>query len=457
MVVTPPVMPKRLAPAALVLVAGAATLSTPAAASGPSAPPIIERWSSELGWVELPSRPAEAPTPAWEATFERSVDTVVSVGDVIVVAERDAGGFVLTRIDPRTGSGQWEREVPADELAELELYIAQDGSVVLANVSQPDRGDPDEDVDAWSSAVLDAADGRPVWQLDAGRIYDGHMFGDVVVLEGLDSISGVEVATGTRRWELDGFRTMRFDDEAGVAVVADGYDTILGIDPQSGDELWTSRRDRWIAGVGDTVLAIDATDGGLAVDVIDVLTGQQADRVTVDGIERFEAAWSGGDDLVVIVGAADDSTVSTDLGDESSISVGIDLRSGVELWRSAEADPSRAVRVDGAIYLVDLSFTGTEIFDAATGEMVSSAEISSETGDVYPDGPYVYHNVDGELRAASLPDLAEAWHVDLGDESHLAGDGNGFIWRYLIPIDGGFIAVDRDAADDVVLRGFLAA
>lgn len=455
-VVTRLVNPKRVAPVAVVLAIGLGAVSTSAAGSSPPDQPTVERWSSSLGWVELPSLPSATPTPVWEATFERPVDRVVSDGEVIVVAEEEDDGFVLTRVDPSTGSAVWEREVSADDGAELEMYVADDGGVVLANVSQPDRGDPGDDVEAWSSDVLVAADGRPAWHLEGGRLYDGHAFGDVVVLEGLDHVYAVDTSTSALRWDLEGLRPLRLDDDAGVVVLVDGYDTIFGVDPQSGDELWTTQRDRWVSNVGETALSIDPSgDGGLTIDFTDITTGQHVNRATVAGMGRFSAVWPGGDDVVVIEGSPDDTSVTVDVDNDSTVTVGLDLRSGEELWRSTGFGAFSALRVDGEVFLIELDRAGASIMNAATGEIVAGSDISSETGDVYPNGPYVYHNVDGELRAASVPDLDVAWRVDLGEDSHLAGMENGHILAYLIPIETGFIAIDRDAADQVVLRGFL--
>ena len=253
--------------------------------------------------------------------------------DVLVVWEsKERGGVDTVALSTTDGRELWRRSTAPSSSFAGDLA---GGSVVP--VLTDEEGDP-------FVIGIELASGAEAWRLAPGTLVLAVDNGVVVVATGAQgsmvggdpsatpAVQGIDRATGAVVWTT----SLRVDDQSGVGVqrgaaaVTDGVlavptgAAVTGIDLASGDVLWTSDQLDHPTGADGVFVGTPGNQRGLrAIDARRGATLWESDTVAV----------SYGDLLAVGGGVlvAQDNTTT------SQSTVGIDLRSGDERWRTPVA------------------------------------------------------------------------------------------------------------------------
>jgi outer membrane protein assembly factor BamB len=243
----------------------------------------------------------------WRVEAEADWITDVALGDALLVLGYDAcpaGGATLTSYDPASGEVFWTRDVLGAGCNSREQLAVGDRAVVVCS--------PDAGLEIWAGREQSAQtfDHRTCASAELG-------IGNGIVLS-IEQWSGDAVAfdivTGVHRWaaEIPAFREL---------VAIDGNHAVVS--------------------TGD---ALGFRDQPVILRGIDLGTGHEAWSLDVGILER-ELLSASSDGVVVVAVRRDSAEVESEL-------LGIDVKTGVELWRH-HAQSIAALDADaGTLYAI---------------------------------------------------------------------------------------------------------
>ncbi len=368
----------------------AAALLAGCGAPVPAAPPLqplpaaAEIWTDGEGWQPVPTVPESAPPRRWSVPVPVGAETALDGSGVVVLAAPQGGSTRVERLDLATGMPRWSATVPG----------------TAPQLSLRGHVRPVVVVEAGTVSVLDATDGRVLWQApeDQGDSVDA--LPDLLLVRSLTGTTAVDRATGTRRWQVP--RRIVPRDGALVIDGAADADTQLGIDgvadPATGAARWTQANPLFtdVTVVNDMfVRTADVEPGPDTVGAFDLATGTPRWSADVDGIGRAGVAPLDTGTLLISGG-----------GGPGLGTAAVSVADGRVLWRAGRS-PTGVLRLDGApwAYVLD-SGVGT-VVDGRTG----AARDHRTGGFAELAGGGWYTSDGGDVVATGLADLAEHWRI----------------------------------------------
>jgi outer membrane protein assembly factor BamB len=229
----------------IVAVAGMLTLPGVVDAAPAPARPATAAVPSNLS--SLAREPARAPSPPYDAVWEREVDDedwwrpVVGAEETFVVGTRPhlADADRVRGFDAETGEVRWERRLPGLRWSNPYRSAVHGDSVVIASTSEAEGHD-------GQLIALDGSSGQVRWQVaakvDSGAqpIIDDE--GTSVVLSTVEDVldpwrsfvekrlyvRAYDLATGRLRWEVLGYRERRYWETGRLTVAVGEGAMVLG-------------------------------------------------------------------------------------------------------------------------------------------------------------------------------------------------------------------------------------
>ncbi|MGI5129442.1 PQQ-binding-like beta-propeller repeat protein [Pseudonocardia sp. CA-107938] len=397
----------RVLPAVLVAVA---VLTAGCGAPQPPAPPPVQPlpgtaqiWTRTEGWQQAPAMPAAAAQRRWSVPVPAGARTAANGTGVVVLAVPQGGGTRVDRLDLATGAPRWSVTVPGTD----------------ARVGLDGWARPVVTVEADTTTVLDAADGRVLWQAprDQGDSVDA--LPDLLLVRSHTATTAVDRGTGARRWQV----RHQIAPRDGALVVEDLAPTAGGpgtdgvADPATGEPRWTQQNPLFtdVTVVGDRfVRTADVEPGPDTVTAYDLATGAQRWTAEVDGIARAEVTPLDPDTLLVSGG-----------GEVGLGAVAVSAVDGRVLWRT-DRSPSTVLRLDGAPWAYREGDHAVTVLDGRTG----AARQHQNAGSAVLAGGGIYVTDGVDVVANGLLDLAEHWRLP----------GVGDVYG-LDPVPGGLVTV----------------
>jgi outer membrane protein assembly factor BamB len=340
-----------------------------------------------IGVSALLPQPSPAPHLRWSAPFADAHESsgAWAADDTTLYVCRD--GDVPRALDVATGATRWTAPIHAFHL------IPSDRVLVIAH---------DEAVGA-----LDAATGRPVWELPRASLVN-HAVDDgtvvAVVQEGVPTdplglpmkAVALDAATGARLWASEQYEFV------GVMHVVAGADAAYYAQAEQliARELRTGEL-RWGVAVGLNALPLAAAeDVVVVVDVDQYLIGGLVAFDAATGRRRWSADWHVSS-VAFVGGLLVVQTITDSSKSRLSVAHGVDPASGTVLWTvPPSGEPAApAVSTDERVYV---SINGGPLcaYSTATGELLWSHDGGTP---IAARGNDVYLLANGELQALTGP------------------------------------------------------
>ncbi len=278
-------------------------------------------------------------------------------GQVFVVPEGEVGHLVA--LDAKTGRELWRsREQVASSYPGRILVTVAEGSVYAYD-------------DNHILHAYDAATGRQRWRFQCPDFpHSAPLVVGDVVLANVDSIVGVDVASGLERWRLTRkFLEMPPPLAAWADIVYQVYAGVLALDLADGSTRWSAKEGSWLSStlVAEGLFCTSANDSEQTLVALDAVTGTERWRFLSTGNSAYPVAAYSGTIFVEDAPRYDwsyDGTEWTRLAVEGLLQA-VDATTGDERWRFPGrylGSSHNHVYVggwDGSLHALDLT-TGTE-------------------------------------------------------------------------------------------------
>lgn len=393
--------------------------------------PKVEIWHPQTGWLELPPASVEEPRERWRVPARTDdLGAFTIEGGVLVTLASEGTGHTVHRIDPADGRTLWS--VPVTGLAAgPTVEISVDRSLVA--VASESMTAP--------TVVMDAADGRVVWQgVTEEYTAKAEATDDLVLVDTSTGTVAVDRATGAARWEVPHIVTV-----SGAHLVSTDFEGSKRhyslLDPATGTPVWTTTAEGSTAVdvVEETFLiTTDVEDTSRdTVAAYDLATGKPRWQKDIDDLGR-PFVTSVYENTAVFAG-------TTEAVSETAVGVVvIDLATGEVEWESdtpvLSYTGTRSIRVDGDPYVLTEQGDMIEVRDGRTGDVTGSIPTTIGRTSQLAGGALYRGDVDG-VRAFQFPELTGQWQTTTPVE--------GGVIEGVIP--GGFVVTEfTDGVGDLV-------
>jgi outer membrane protein assembly factor BamB len=390
----------------LLLLAGPANVVSPEDVwpqwRGPSADSVAPGRGLPVQWSKTENIQWKTPLPGW------GTSTPAVWQDAVFVTTQDNDSLLLLRLDAKTGTIVWQREVGkgtprrSGELGNLRFHNEHnmaspspvtDGRHVWVHFGNGDL------------ACYDFA-GAPVWSVNQTKLYGffsiwwGHanspiLFDDLLISAcmqdpkagGKSYVFALDKRTGKERWfksrdtgakaePADSYATpLLYRAKDRTELIVFGGNVLDAYDPASGAPLWQCRvfkGNRVISGptlAGDTVYAVEGMKGSSFA----VRAGGAGDVAATH--VRWKHTGPTPDAACPVV---DNGLVF--LATNSGIVICLDADSGKELWKERLADAFRATPLvaEGKIYFFSKAGAATIIHASREFKVIARAELGED-------------------------------------------------------------------------------